>query len=89
MRHQKKRYFLTSFLAVLFVGIGFWGYATGQTPVTDPSVKNKTAELANKEKNILIRGAITHVREPDGSSNAINGGLLPQVQNSLKVSIDI
>jgi len=71
MRHQKKRYFLTSFLAVLFVGIGFWGYATGQTPVTDPSVKNKTAELANKEKNILIRGAITHVREPDGSSNAI------------------
>ena len=60
MRQQKKRYFLTSFLAVLFVGIGFWGYATAQTPVTE-----------QQAKNILIRGAVTHVREPDGSSHAI------------------
>ena len=48
MRQQKKRYFLTSFLAVLFVGIGFWGYATAQTPVTEQQAKNKAAELAIK-----------------------------------------
>ena len=71
MRQKRKRYFLTSFLAVLFVGIGFWGYATAQTPVTEQQAKNKAAKLAIKDKNILIRGAVTHVREPDGSSNAI------------------
>jgi CubicO group peptidase (beta-lactamase class C family) len=71
MRQKRKRYFLTSFLAVLCVGIGFWGYATAQTPATEQQAKNKAAELAIKEENILIQGAVTHVREPDGSSNAI------------------
>jgi len=49
MRQKRKRYFLTSFLAVLFVGIGFWGYATAQTPVTEQQAKNKAAELAIKD----------------------------------------
>ena len=49
MRQQIKKYFLTSFLAVLFVGIGFWGYATAQTPVTEQQAKNKAAELAIKD----------------------------------------
>jgi hypothetical protein len=71
MRQKRKRYFLTSLLAVLCVGIGFWGYATAQTPATEQQAKNKAAELAIKEENILIQGAVTHVREPDGSSNAI------------------
>ncbi len=71
MRQKRKRYFLTSFLAVLFVGIGFWGYATSQTPVTESPAKIKTAELAIKENNIPIQGAITHVHEPDESSSTI------------------
>jgi len=71
MRQQKKRYFLTSFLAVLFVGMGFLGYATSQTPVTDQQAKNKATKLAIREKNIPIQGAITHVHEPDDSSTTI------------------
>ena len=71
MRQHKKKYFLTSFLALLFVGIGFWGYATSQTPVTEPLSENKTAELAIKEKNIPIQGAITHVHAPDNRSTTI------------------
>jgi hypothetical protein len=71
MRQQKKRYFLTSFLAVLFVGMGFLGYAASQTPVTDQQAKNKSAKLAIKGKNIPIQGAITHVHEPDDSSTTI------------------
>ena len=71
MRQQNKRYLLTSFLAVLFIGTGFLEYSTSQTPVTEPPVKNKTAEFAAKEKNIPIQSAISHVREPDGSSNII------------------
>ena len=49
MRQKRKRYFLTSFLAVLFVGIGSWGYATAQTPVTEQQAKNKAAKLAIKD----------------------------------------
>ena len=71
MRQQKKRYLLAAFLALLFVGIGFLGYTTAQTPVAEQQAKNKVAKLAIKEKNISIHGAITHVREPDDSSNAI------------------
>ena len=71
MRQQKKRYLLAAFLALLFVGIGFLGYATSQTPVTDQQAKNKAAKLAIKEKNISIQGAITHVHEPDDSSITI------------------
>ena len=71
MRQQKKRYFLTSFLAVLFVGMGFLGYAASQNPVADQKAKNKAVKLAIKEKNIPIQGAITHVHEPDDSSTTI------------------
>lgn len=71
MGHQKKRYSLTLFLAVLFVGIGLLGKGTSQTRVTEPPAKNKTAELAIREKNIPIQSAITHVREPDRSSKTI------------------
>jgi CubicO group peptidase (beta-lactamase class C family) len=71
MRQQKRRYFLTSFLAVLFVGIGFLAYAPSQTPVTEQQAKNKAAKLAIKEKNIPIQGAITHVHEPNDSSITI------------------
>ena len=71
MHQQKKRYLLAAFLALLFVGIGFLGYATSQTPVTDQQAKNKAAKLAIKEKNISIQGAITHVHEPDDSSTTI------------------
>ena len=70
MRQQKKRYLLAAFLALLFVGIGFLGYTTTETPVTEQQAKNKAAELAIKE-NISIHGAITHVNEPDGRSNVI------------------
>ena len=70
MHQQKKRYLLTLFLALLFVGIRFLGYTTTQTPVTEQQAKNKAAELAIKE-NISIHGAITHVNEPDGRSNVI------------------
>ncbi len=65
MRQQKKRYFFTSFLAVLLVAVGFLAYAASQTPVTEQQAKNEAAELA------------------------INCRRLPQVQNSLKLSIDI
>ena len=71
MRQQKKRYLLAAFLALLFVGIRFLGYATSQTPVTDQQAKNKAAKLAIEENNISIQGAITHVREPDDSSITI------------------
>ena len=71
MRQQKKRYLLAAFLALLFVGIGFLGYAASQTPVTDQQAKNKSAKLAIKGKNIPIQGAITHVHEPDDSSTTI------------------
>jgi hypothetical protein len=71
MRQQKKRYLLAAFLALLFVGIGFLGYTTAQTPVAEQQAKNKVAKLAIKEKNISIQGAITHVHEPDDSSITI------------------
>ena len=52
MRQQKRRYFLTSFLAVLFVGIGFLAYATSQTPVTEQQAKNKGRAFKIRPENI-------------------------------------
>ena len=49
MRQKRKRYFFTSFLAVLLVAVGFLAHTASQTPVTEQQAKNEAAELAIKE----------------------------------------
>jgi CubicO group peptidase (beta-lactamase class C family) len=71
MRQQKIRYFLWSFLALLYLGIGIWGCTGSRAPDAEPSATNNSNVSATKEKYIPVYGAITHVREPDNSSATV------------------
>jgi len=63
MRQQNVKYFLMSFLAVLFVGIGFWGCTASQIPDSESPAKIETAPPISSL--IPVRGAITHLHESD------------------------
>ena len=69
MRRQKQIYFLAIILAVLYVGLGFWGCAASRTPDSEPPAKNETA--APNGSIIPVWGAITHLHESDKKSYTV------------------
>lgn len=71
MRRQMQRYFFSSFLVLLFIGIGTWGCTVSQAPDAEPSTTNNANALTIKKENIPVYGAITHVREPDNRASTV------------------
>jgi CubicO group peptidase (beta-lactamase class C family) len=52
------------FLALLYIGAGFWVCPTTNADNTKPRANSETAAHTNKIKNIPVQGAITHVNDP-------------------------
>ncbi len=82
-------------IIVMFLGvfIGLSGFARSSTSVTEGHGKDDNSKLAVNQNEIPIQGAITHVREPDGSSNTMIDilignefeGLLPDAIDTIAV----
>lgn len=63
MRRENQKCFISITLALLYVGLGFWGCAASRIPGSDPPEKNETA--GPNSSIIPVRGAVTHLHESD------------------------